>query len=358
MANLSETMLNQKSIFEQNLAKNREGKQQERSANTYISKKKHPKDNKASKTVYNVIPLPFPTEKGDENIRLINECFKIQFDTGEPASSDSPYTKKEYFALTTLKDFKTYETRFDSQILAPEDESLVREVTNKLFDLRKYFPWFDNAINLNEKNLSQEFLSNYGGRLRINYFPTYMMMPVIELSESIHSESSGQNTSNIKKYSLFHFDKKRLIEDWNYHITAWQEKEGAKFAPQFDLVFGGPKKGTVQAYLSFTVGDEPPTGGVVETSGIIPTRISKFGFKKYIPELFASEEDGALEITPELLSQVENLYDKPNFFRVAMFERENYEKIRDILNEAYGWLREEGLEKGNNKPIDEDKIPF
>ena len=96
-----------------------------------------------------------------------------------------------------------------------------------------------------------------------------------------------------------------------------------------------------------------------------PNRLTKLIVKKYIPELFASEEEGPLSITPELLSQVKNLYDLPNFFRVATFERDNYTNLLMCLNTAEDWLREEGINFGQQtpksapkQPIAEDDVPF
>lgn len=404
---LANQMQRQTQLFKQDVQERNERANKEEVTNTYIGKKKHPKETSkvTSKTVFNFIPLPFNTDDGQRSVRLISDCFNILFDTDIPYDSGSG-TKKKFFSIASIKEFRAYESAFGVKVLSPEDEALLKEVQNKLWTIREYFPYFDNAINANLKHLSVEFLEAYKGKLRINYFPYYMLVPSIELSEEIYSPSQGDSTSKIKKYSLLHFSKIRLIEDWNAWMDEWQENpskfalqgdDKLDFASLFEKAFSGPDNiGNISRYLSITITDDAPKFNAEEKqeiqvkktteakkttedkNGNAPNRLTKFAVKKYIPELFASEENGPLEITPELLSQVKNLYDMPNFFKVASFERENYEDLLSVLNMGMEWLRKEGIvfdDRDNRtsitqstkepsiaeppqQPIEEDEVPF
>ena len=380
---LANTMLQQTQLFERDVQnkKDQARRDEEKDARTFIGKKKHPKEtsNKTSKTVFNFIPLPFDTDDGQRSVRLISDCFTIVYDTGVPYDSGTG-TKKEIYNIASIKEFKAYESVFNTKVLSPEDEKLVKEVQQKLWTMREYFPYFDNAINTNKKNLSSNFLDVYGGRLRINYFPYYMLIPSIELSEEIYSQDMGENTSKIKKYSLLHFNKARLIEDWNTHIKKWQENAGNNFVSEFEDVFGGPDKdGNIKKYLSIVISDDMPEWDTEPKQGVkkdkqpdtvannVPNRITKLTVKNYIPEMFSSEEDGILEITSDLLAKVVNLYDIERFFRVATFEREVYQGLLTALNEAEHWLKEDGVAFGRQapvveekptQPIGEDEVPF
>lgn len=387
---LANQMQKQTQLFQQDMQERNERANKEEVMNTYIGKKKHPKETSktTSKTVFNFIPLPFDTDDGQRSVRLISDCFSILYDTDIPHDRGAG-TQKKFFNIASIKEFKAYESAFGVKILSPEDEALVKEIQQKIWQMREYFPYFDNAINLNKKNLSSDFLDAHGGKLRINYYPYYMLIPTIELSEEIYSKERGDNTSKIKKYSLFHFSKSYLIEDWNTWMNKWQEnpekfaieeseKKSPDFVSLFEKTFGGPDKaGNITRYLSMTISDDAPAFGQEEKKEAddkqenlvanAPNRLTKLAVKKYIPELFASEEEGPLEITPELLSQVKNLYDLPGFFRVATFEREVYNNLLVCLNTAQDWLKEDGVSFGpqitkptpnQSAPIEEDEVPF
>lgn len=382
---LANSIMQQTKSFNEDLQNKREQakRDEEKDARTFIGKKKHPKETskETSKTVFNFIPLPFNTDDGERSVRVISDCFSILYDTDIPYDSGTG-TKKEIYNIASIKEFKAYEAAFNTKVLSPEDEKLVKEVQQKLWAMREYFPYFDNAINLNKKNLSADFLDIHGGKLRINYFPYYMLIPSIELSEEIYSKNMGENMSKIKKYSLLHFNKSRLIEDWNAHIQKWQENAGSNFAQEFEEAFGGPDKdGNIKKYLSIVISDDEPKFDdkpqpaqpsdkqAQQNPANIPNRLTKFSIKKYIPDMFHSEEDGILDITPELLSKVVNCFDIPRFFRVATFERDVYQGLLAALNTAEGWLKEDGVifgrqattqaaEPSPSTPIEEDEVPF
>ena len=383
---LANQMQKQTQLFQRDQQEKNERSNKEEVMNTYIGKKKHPKETskETSKTVFNFIPLPFDTDDGQRSVRLISDGFSIIYDTDIPYDKGTG-TQKKFFNIASIKEFKAYESAFGTKVLSPDDEALVKQVQQKLWQIKKYFPYFDNAINLNKENLSADFLDAHGGKLRINYFPYYMLIPTIELSEEIYSATQGDNTSKIKRYSLFHFNKSYLIEDWNKWMNIWQtkpealaidenEKKTPDYVSLFEKTFGGPDKaGNITRYLSMTISDDAPNtakqedkkDATVTNPANNPNRLTKLIVKKYIPELFASEEEGPLSITPELLSQVKNLYDLPNFFRVATFERDNYTNLLMCLNTAEDWLREEGINFGQQtpksapkQPIAEDDVPF
>ena len=378
---LANTMLQQTQSFQQEVEERKQqaAKNGEQEARTFIGKKKHPKETskETSKTVFNFIPLPFNTDDGIRSVRLISDAFTVLYDTDIPYDTGSG-TKKELYNIASIKEFKNYEQAFGVKVLSPEDEELVKTVQQKLWAIKKYFPYFDNVINANKEHLSPEFLDAHKGKLRINYFSHYMLIPAIELSEEIYSQSQGDNTSKIKRYSMLHFNKAYLIDDWNKWIEKWANKSGNNFATEFEEVFGGPdNQGNVKKYLSITISDEEPNfdgktqqpnNQTPTNSANTPNRLTKFTPKKYIPELFASEEEGALEITPELLSKVVNLYDMDKFFRVAHFEKDVYQKLLRVLETGESWLKEEGIGKtvsatesqniASPQAIEEDEVPF
>ena len=225
---LANQMQKQTQLFQRDQQEKNERSNEEEVMNTYIGKKKHPKETskETSKTVFNFIPLPFDTDDGQRSVRLISDGFSIIYDTDIPYDKGTG-TQKKFFNIASIKEFKAYESAFGTKVLSPDDEALVKQVQQKLWQIKKYFPYFDNAINLNKENLSADFLDAHGGKLRINYFPYYMLIPTIELSEEIYSATQGDNTSKIKRYSLFHFNKSYLIEDWNKWMNIWQTKPEA-----------------------------------------------------------------------------------------------------------------------------------
>lgn len=366
---LANTMLQQTQSFQREVEERKASKNEEQEARTFIGKKQHPKETskKTSETVFNFIPLPFNTDDGIRSVRLISDAFTILYDTDIPHDT-GPGTKKKLYNIASIKEFKNYEQAFGVKVLSQEDEELVKTVQQKLWAIKKYFPYFDNAINANKEHLSPDFLDAHRGKLRINYFSHYMLIPSIELSEEIYSPSQGDSTSKINRYSMLHFNKAYLIDDWNKWIERWANKAGNNFAIEFEEVFGGPDKtGNIKKYLSITISDkEPNFDGQPQLTqqpnnqqpNNMPNRLTKFEVKKYIPELFASKE-GALEITPELLSKVVNLYDMDKFFRVAHFERDIYQSLLDVLKTGESWLKEEGVGKSvPQQPIQEDEVPF
>lgn len=344
MSDISQSILKQKNQYYKNLqdkedkARAREERQTE---SVYVGKKKHPSEqHQTSKTVFNFIPLPFMANGQPQTVRSIDGCFKVLVDTGKERD-DGLGTVKNMYLVSSLQDFTNYETSFNTEVLTQEQRDYILSVQRKLWNLKPYLPYFDNAIRANDKKLPQSFLDDKGGKVRIDYAKAYMVMPAILLSTEIYSKTHGESLTKVNRFVLLHFAKARLVEDWFNKISEWSDK------PEFDKdsneLFGGHENGKVSKYLSITIDDDPILKKETPNLATIPNRITDFSIHDYDPKQFASKESGTLEITPELLAKAVNYYDIPNFYRVATYEEDVFKGVEAALNQAEIWIRDATL---------------
>lgn len=344
MSDIAKSILKQKNQYYKNLqdkedkARAREERQTE---SVYVGKKKHPSEqHQTSKTVFNFIPLPFMANGQPQTVRSIDGCFKVLVDTGKERD-DGLGTVKNMYLVSSLQDFTNYETSFNTEVLTQEQRDYILSVQRKLWNLKPYLPYFDNAIRANDKKLPQSFLDDKGGKVRIDYAKAYMVMPAILLSTEIYSKTHGESLTKVNRFVLLHFAKARLVEDWFNKISEWSDK------PEFDKdsneLFGGHENGKVSKYLSITIDDDPILKKETPNLATIPNRITDFSIHDYDPKQFASKESGTLEITPELLAKAVNYYDIPNFYRVATYEEDVFKGVEAALNQAEIWIRDATL---------------
>ncbi len=344
MSQIAQSILKQKNQYYKNLqdkedkARAREERQTE---SVYVGKKKHPSEqHQTSKTVFNFIPLPFMANGQPQTVRSIDGCFKVLVDTGKERD-DGLGTVKNMYLVSSLQDFTNYETSFNTEVLTQEQRDYILSVQRKLWNLKPYLPYFDNAIRANDKKLPQSFLDDKGGKVRIDYAKAYMVMPAILLSTEIYSKTHGESLTKVNRFVLLHFAKARLVEDWFNKISEWSDK------PEFDKdsneLFGGHENGKVSKYLSITIDDDPILKKETPNLATIPNRITDFSIHDYDPKQFASKESGTLEITPELLAKAVNYYDIPNFYRVATYEEDVFKGVEAALNQAEIWIRDATL---------------
>ena len=362
----------------------RKSEEEKKIERTYVGKKSLDGKKETTRTVFNFIPLSSKVAKGNtcEAVRIVTGGFSIIFDTGVKSETGKG-TKKEIFNISSFKDFLQFEKNFDVSVLSKADEDLVRNVMSLIWTLKEYFPYFDNVINTNPKNLPSEYMAKYGGRLRINYYPNYMLIPCILLSQEIIS-NNGESETKINKYSMLHFNKSKLIEDWINHIEEWENSAGEHFAKEFNELFNGPDDDmTFSKYLSITIDDDEEMKKNTPNAINIPNRIVEFKINNYDPREFKPKSGDALVITQELLNKVPDIYDMEEFFRVSTFDRKVYERLESILLEARSWLAEHAVmvnidsnnssqnedhenkvetstetESKSDSTIDEDDVPF
>lgn len=344
MSDIAQSILKQKNQYYKNLQDKEEkarAREERQTESVYVGKKKHPSEQyQTSKTVFNFIPLPFMVNGTPQTVRSIDGCFKVLVDTGRERD-DGMGTVKNMYLVSSLQDFTNYETSFNTEVLTNEQREYVLSVQRKLWNLKPYLPYFDNAIKANDKKLPQSFLDEKGGKVRIDYAKSYMVMPAILLSTEIYSKTHGESLSKVNKFVLLHFAKNRLVEDWFNKISEWSEQ--ADFNEASGELFGVHEKGKITKYLSLTIDDDPVLKKESPNSPTIPNRITDFSIQDYDPKLFASKESGTLEITPELLAKAVNYYDVPNFYRVATYEEEIFKGVEAALNQAEVWIREATL---------------
>lgn len=322
----------------------RKSEEEKKIERTYVGKKSLDGKKETTRTVFNFIPLSSKVAKGNscEAVRIVTGGFSIIFDTGVKSETGKG-TKKEVFNISSFKDFIQFEKNFNVQVLSKADEDLVKNVMSLIWTLKEYFPYFDNVINTNPKNLPPEYMAKYGGRLRINYYPNYMLIPCIFLSQEIIS-NNGESETKINKYSMLHFNKSKLIEDWINHIEEWENSAGDYFAREFNELFNGPNDDmTFSKYLSITIDDDEEMKKNSPNAINIPNRIVEFKINNYDPREFKPKSGDALVITQELLDKVPDIYDMEEFFRVSTFDRKVYERIESILLEARSWLAEHAV---------------
>lgn len=341
MSHISESILKQKNQYYKNLqdkedkARAREERQTE---SVYVGKKKHPSEqHQTSKTVFNFIPLPFMANGQPQTVRSIDGCFKVLVDTGKERD-DGLGTVKNMYLVSSLQDFNNYETSFNTEVLTNEQRDYIHSVQRKLWNLKPYLPYFDNAIRANDKKLPQSFLDDKGGKVRIDYAKAYMVMPAILLSTEIYSKTHGESLTKVNRFVLLHFAKARLVEDWFNKISEWSDRP--EFNEDSNELFGGYENGKISKYLSITIDDDPILKKESPNLATIPNRITDFSIHDYDPKQFASKESGTLEITPELLAKAVNYYDIPNFYRVATYEEDVFKGVEAALNQAEVWIRD------------------
>lgn len=341
MSDIAQSILKQKNQYYKNLqdkedkARAREERQTE---SVYVGKKKHPSEqHQTSKTVFNFIPLPFMVNGQPQTVRSIDGCFKVLVDTGKERD-DGLGTVKNMYLVSSLQDFTNYETSFNTTVLTQEQRDYILSVQRKLWNLKPYLPYFDNAIRANDKKLPQSFLDDKGGKVRIDYAKSYMVMPAILLSTEIYSKTHGESLTKVNKFVLLHFAKARLVEDWFNKISEWSAKPD--FNEASSELFGGHENGKISKYLSITIDDDPILKKESPNLATIPNRITDFSIHDYDPKQFASKESGTLEITPELLAKAVNYYDISNFYRVAAYEEDVFKGVEAALNQAEVWIRD------------------
>lgn len=285
-------------------------------------------------TVVNVIPLLF-TATVDNSVcstRSFNHGTSVVFETLEKNEQGTGNVKK-FFNILPVSSFEEYEAMFNTRILTDEDKELVEEVNKRIRRLYKFYPFFDRTSKGQKVDLPDKFLTTYRSRLRLNYLPDYMVMPVILLSEEYVDDKGAEINSVHNKFAVLHFAKKALISDWNVKFLELLESN----PDAMESCMNGSVGGKCDYYLSLTI--DKIKADKSETNTAKPDRLTELKVEEFNPKFF-KKSGHPIEITEEITGKVYDLYDKPGWFRTALFESENYKELLNILITAENWLAE------------------
>lgn len=301
-------------------------------------------------TTINVIPLLF-TSIMDNSVcstRSFNHGTSVIFETLEKNEQGTGNVKKFFNVLPTSA-FRDFENMFNVRVLTDEDEELVEEVNKRVRRLFKYYPFFDRTSKGQKVDLPDKFVTTYRHRLRLNYLPDYMVMPVILLSEEYIDDKGAEINSVHNKFAVLHFAKKALISDWNVKFLELLEKD----PEAAESCMNGPVNGNCEYYLSIKI--DKIKADKSETNTAKPDRIVELKLEDFNPKFF-KKSGNPIQITEEITGKVYDLYDKPGWFRTAFFESENYRELLNILITAENWLAECNISlNGTSSVADQDQ---
>lgn len=335
-----------KTYIEEEEKKEEERKKQDaaRAENYYVGMRD------GNRTEVNILPLPF-LNVGTQSYNLsrtFNHATQVVFDTLEK-NDQGTGTKKKYFQVLPSEGFIQYEQMTGTKVISDEDKELIDDVTIRLKRLFKYYPFFDKVGKGTKVDLPDSFMSLYRNRLKLNYIPNYMVVPAILLSE-VYTGSDGAEVNKVhNKFVVLHFNKSKLIMDWNNKILEFSQMSDPAAQLKAEEVMNGPDIGNCKYYLSFSV--DKIKASVDDTSAAKPDRLVEFKIEEFIPQLF-KVSGKAIELTEDLLNKSFDLYNKEGWYRVAVFERESYKDLQNILVTAENWLGEcNVIQNGNPVPV-------
>ena len=271
------------------------------------------------------------------SFRIVNWCYDVSFDTGEPSPSGKGNILKN-FRIVGEEEYIAYEQASGKQVLTPQDKELVRKVSDLLRRMSKYYPKFERTAKGTKVDLPPLFVSHYRSLLKIQCIPNLMLFPGIFLAENIGGSSFIIHNSS----TCFVIAKSKVIEDILEHISNYATNP--EYASKISRCLEGPDEYMKAPYMLTLCIDKSQADKEANNQAAFD-RCTSLAITEYNPVQFQSLNINPNEpakppfsINKEVLDKLFDLYNKENFYRVSVFDRAQYEELYNILKTAEGWV--------------------